>query len=153
MALFNVNPNTGLEVDKYIFISVPYVPRLSENSEESSSTPVYRSSSKEPTPSNPSLCTQKDKNPSHLKQNTAYKLSSPEEKHSLSYIGKSSRCLENGIKEHSSHVTSAIYQHTVFNNHPKFIAFHFKIIDQDSRQVVRKAREAIHIKINNNALN
>ena len=37
---------------------------------------------------------------------------------------------------------------TVSNNHPKANIFHFKIIDQDSKQVAREARETIHIRIN-----
>ena len=53
--------------------------------------------------------------------------------------------------EHSS--TSIIYQHSVSNNHPNSNISHFKIIDQDSKQVAMEAREAIHIRINNLALN
>ena len=59
-------------------------------------------------------------------------------------------CLENRIKEHSSHIVSAIYQHSVSNNHPKANVSLFKIIDHDSKQVTR---EAIHIRVNNTGLN
>ena len=52
-----------------------------------------------------------------------------------------------------SHVSCAIYQNTVFNNHPKTNISHFKIIDQDTKQVARETREAIHIRITNPALN
>ena len=41
----------------------------------------------------------------------------------------------------------------MFNNHPKANVSHFKISNQDSKQVAREAREAIHIRINNPALN
>ena len=51
------------------------------------------------------------------------------------------------------HISSAIYQHCVSNNYPKANISHFKIIDQESKQVAREAREAIHIRINNPALN
>ena len=61
--------------------------------------------------------------------------------------------MENGLKEQNSHVTSAIYQHSVSNNHLRANIPHFKIIDQDSIQVNRKAREAIYSIINNSALN
>ena len=71
---------------------------------------------------------------------------------SLSYIGESSRCLENRVREHCSHVTSAIYQHSVSSNHPIANISHFKIIDQDNKQVGREAREAIHIRTNKLAL-
>ena len=46
-----------------------------------------------------------------------------------------------------------MHQHSVSNNHPKANISHFKIINQDSKQVAREAREAIHIRINNPALN
>ena len=51
----------------------------------------------------------KDKIPLYLNQNIVYKWSCPEEHYSQSYIGESSRYLENRVKEHSSHVTNAIY--------------------------------------------
>ena len=57
------------------------------------------------------------------------------------------------MKEHNSHITSAIYQHTVSNNDHRADISHFKIMDQDSKQVAREAREAIHIRINNPSLN
>ena len=95
----------------------------------------------------------KDKIPSHLKQDIVYKWSCQEENCNLSYIGKSSWCLGNRIKEHRSQIFSAIYQHSVSNHHPKANISHFKIIDQDSKQVAREAREAIHIRINNPDLN
>ena len=46
----------------------------------------------------------KYKIPSQLKQNTVYKWPCPEEYCNLSYTGETSRCLENGVKEHTSHV-------------------------------------------------
>ena len=91
----------------------------------------------------------KDKITSQLKQSIVYKWFCPEENCNHSYIGEFSRCLENRIKEHNSHITSAIYQHSVSNNHPRANIFHFKILDQDSKQVAREAREAIHIRIDN----
>ena len=75
-----------------------------------------------------------------------YKWSHPEANCILSYIGESSWCLENRMKEPNSHISSAIYQHSVYNNHPKASVSHFKIIDEDNKQVAREVREAIHIK-------
>ena len=95
----------------------------------------------------------KDKIPSHLKQNIVYKWSCPYENCNLSYIGESSWWLENRIMEQSSHRFSAFYQHSVSSNHPKANISHFKIIDQDGKQVAREATEAIHIRINNPAIN
>ena len=64
-------------------------------------------------------------------------------------MGDSSQCLEKRIKEHSSQTSTAVYQHIVSNNHPKAN----KIIDWDSKQVAKEAREAIHTRINYPALN
>ena len=62
-------------------------------------------------------------------------------------------CLESRVKEHNTSSTSAIYQHSTTHNHPKVNISQFKIIDQDRQQVSRGAREAIHIRSNNAALN
>ena len=94
----------------------------------------------------------KDKILSQLKQNIVYKWFCPEENCNPPYIGKSSRCLENRIKEHS-HITNVVYQHSVSRSYPKANISHFKIIDKDSKQVAREAREANHIRINNPVLN
>ena len=59
----------------------------------------------------------------------------------------------NRIKEHNSHVTSTFHKYSVINIHPWSSISHFKIIDKDSKQFAREAREAIHIRINNPALN
>ena len=75
-----------------------------------------------------------------------------EKKCNLSYIGESSKCLENIVKELNGHVTSVIYKRSVLNNHPWANILHFKIIDQDSKQVAREARDATCIRINNSAL-
>ena len=53
------NPDTGLEVNKNIFISVSYVPGLSEELRKFYDVTRHRSFSKEPMPLNPSLCTPK----------------------------------------------------------------------------------------------
>ena len=68
-------------------------------------------------------------------------------------MGESCRCLENRFKECSSPITSAIYQHSVSNKYSKANISHFKIIDQDSKQVTGEGRKTIHIRINYPALN
>ena len=65
----------------------------------------------------------------------------PDKTCNSSYIGESSRCLENMIKEHNTLTTSAIYQHSSTHNHPKADISHFKIIDQDSKQVSKETRD------------
>ena len=61
-----------------------------------------------------------------------------------------SRCLENRVKEHNNHFSSADDIHSISNNNPWTTIAHFKILDQDSKQVTR---EAIHIRINKPDLN
>ena len=54
------------------------------------------------------------------------------------------------MKENNIHVTSAIYIHTESSNWPYANISHFEVMDQDRKQL---AREAIHIRMNNPALN
>ena len=70
-----------------------------------------------------------------------------------SYIEESSRCLESRIKEHNTSATSTIFQHNSTHNHSKVDISQLKIIDQDRKQVSREARETMHIRRNNPALN
>ena len=92
-----------------------------------------------------------DKISSQLKQITVYKWSCQEENFNLSYTGKSSRCLENRVKEHNSHVTSVVYILSISNNHPR--AKISKLMNHGSKQVAREARGVMHIRINDPALN
>ena len=95
----------------------------------------------------------KDKIPTHLHQDVVYQWTCTEENCNSSYIGESSRCLESRIKGHNTSATSAIFDHSSINNHSKVDISQFKIIDQDMKQVSREAREAIHTRRNNPALN
>ena len=88
-----------------------------------------------------------------MHQDVVYQWTCPEENCNSSYIEESTRCLENRVKEHNTSTTSNIYQHSSTHNHPKADISQFKIIDQDSKQVSREAREAIHIQRSNPALN
>ena len=95
----------------------------------------------------------KDKILTQLCQNVVYEWNCPKENCNSSYIGESSRCLESRLKEHNTSSTSTIFQHSITHNHPKADICQFTIIDQDSKQVSREAREAIHIRKNNHAFN
>ena len=48
---------------------------------------------------------------------------------------------------------NATYVDCECNNHPQADISHFRITQEDSKQVVREAREAIYIRINNPAFN
>ena len=61
--------------------------------------------------------------------------------------------MESKVKELNTSSTSTIFQHSITNNHSKADISQSTIIDQDRKQVSREAREAIHIRKNNPALN
>ena len=94
----------------------------------------------------------KDKIPHHLHKDVVYQCICPAGTCNSSYIEESSRCLENGIREHNTSTISAIYQHSSPYNHPKADISHFKIIDQDNKQVSSETQETIHIRRTNPAL-
>ena len=95
----------------------------------------------------------KDKIPTQLHQDVVYQWTYPAEIFSSTYIGETSRCLESRVKEHSTSSTSTIFQHSTTCNHPMADISQYKILDQDRKQVSREAREAIHKRRNNPALN
>ena len=92
-----INPDTGLEVKKNVFISVPYVPDLGEElrriSQYSSLQAIFKGAN-----NLKSMHMQpKDRIPSQ--QNIVYKWSCPEEIFNISYIGESCRHLESSVKK------------------------------------------------------
>ena len=95
----------------------------------------------------------KYKIPTQMCKDVVYQWTFPEDTCNSSFIGESIRCLERRVKEHKTSSTSPIFQHSTTHNHPKADIFQFKIIDQDRKQVSREAREAIHIRKKNPALN
>ena len=133
--------------EKLIF--VPYVPCLSEEFRRIFHHTNVQVIFKDTNTLHSILMHGADRIPLHLKQNIVYKWSCADESCTQSCIGKSSRCLENRVWEHSSHITSAVYICSECNNHPHVNISNFKLIDQDRKQF---AREAIHIWIINMAL-
>ena len=102
-------PRKWSERKKSLLISVPYVPGLSEEFRRiwhhTNVQVMFKGAN---TLKSISICP-KDKISLNLKQNIVHKWSCPEECCSQSYIGESSRCLENRVNEHSSPVTSVIF--------------------------------------------
>ena len=90
-----INPDTALEVEKNVFIPVPYVPGLSEEFRSIFQNTSVKVFFKGANTLKSILMYPKDKIPSEPKQNTVYKLSWPEENQNFSYMEESSRCLEN----------------------------------------------------------
>ena len=63
-----------------------------------------------------------------------------------SYIRETSRALGERVKEHSKSTTSAILKHCKDFHHLLPSISDFSIIDKDSSQITREAKEAIHIR-------
>ena len=142
-----IDPETGNEVKKLVFISAPYFPGLSESFKQLFKyTPVQ-------------VCFQgqniiksmlihpKDKVDTSLKKDIVYQWSCTKPYCKSSYIGETSRSLCERVKEHSKEGSkSAIYQHCSTKGHPPPNIDQFKVIDQEKSQIAREAKEAIHIR-------
>ena len=84
----------------------------------------------------------KDKIPSQLKQNIVCKCFCLEENCNLSYTESPANVWKTELK--NTTVRPPVqFTNTMSNNHSRANMSHFKIIDQDSKQVAREAREAI----------
>ena len=138
---------------KNILISASYVPSLNKEFRRVFNHTNIQVILKCANALNSILAHPKDKTPLHFKQLIVCKLSCPKDCCSESYISELSRCIENRVKEHSSHISSAVNIDSESKNFHCAKIFHFKVTDQDSKQVAREARKAIHIRINNLALN
>ena len=104
----------------------------------------YRSLSRESAPSNPYLCTPKTRSPL-AKRRTLCTTGNARQMDVAPHVGEISRSLRERVKEHSKSSTSAIHKHCTDFHHPLPSIKNFSIIDKDSSQVTREAKEAIHI--------
>ena len=151
------DPTTGEEIKKLHFISVPYYPGLSEEFRRIFTETTAQICFKGQNTLKSLLMHPKDKIPDSIKQNVIYKWTCTEPSCQQSYIGESSRCLQDRAKEHAaltaSTNTSAIHLHSQTTGHPRAKLEDFKIIDQASHQVAREARESLHIRKDNPPLN
>ena len=140
-------------MSKEAFVSVPYIQGLSEEFRRIFKNTKVQITFKGCNTLKTLLMPLKDKIPTHLCQDVVHQWTCPTENCSSTYLVESSRCLESRVKEHSTLSTSTIFQHNTTCNHPKADISQFKTLDQDSKQVSGEAREAIHIRRNNHALN
>ena len=108
-ATSTINLDNGLEIKKNILISVPYVHGLSEEVKRIFGHTTVQVILKGTNILKSILMHPKDRIPSQLKQNIVYIWPCQDENCNLPYLGESGRCLENRVKEHNSHVTSAVY--------------------------------------------
>ena len=141
-----IDPETGNEVKKSVFISAPYFPGLSESFKQLFKYTPVQVCFKGQNTIKLMLMHPKDKVDPSLKKDIVYQWSCTKPNCKYSYIGETSRSLCEWVKKHSKEGSnSAIYQHCSTKGHPPPNFDQFKVIDQEKSQIAREAKEAIHI--------
>ena len=129
-----IHSDTGQEVKKQFFISVPYFPGLSESFKKTfryTAIQIYFKGV--------------NKISIDQKKDVVYHWECQADSCRSSYIGESSRALGERVKEHCKSSTSAILKHCTDHHHPLPTLSNFNIIDKDPSQVTWEAKKAIHI--------
>ena len=141
-----IHPDTGHEIKKQFYVSVPYFPGLSEAFKKIFKYTAVQVCFKGVNTLKSLLVHPKDKVPTSQKKDIVYHWECQADGCSSSYIGEMSRSLGERVKEHSKSGTSAILKHcTDFHPPPLPSIKNFSITDKDSSQITREAKEAIHI--------
>ena len=141
-----IDPETGNEVKKNIFISAPYFPGLSASFKQLFRYTHIRVCFKGQNTIKSMLMHPKDKIDPSLKKDIVYRWSCTNPGCKSSYIRETSRSLGECVKEHSKEGSnSTICQHCSTKGHPLPNVDQFKVIDQEKSQIAHEAKEAIHI--------
>ena len=69
------------------------------------------------------------------------------------YIGETNRSLKERVSDHRNQTTSAIRNHNIITKHPKAEHQDFTIIDRGRNTIHHRAKEALHIHIEDQSLN
>ena len=141
-----IHPETGNEIQKRFYISVPYFPGLSESFKKIFKYTPVQVCFKGVNTLKSMLMHPKDKVPNDQKKDLVYHWECKADGCKSSYIGETSRALGERVKEHSKSTTSAILKHCKDFHHPLPSINDFNIVDKDPSQVTREAKEAIHIR-------
>ena len=141
-----IDPETGNEVKKTVFISAPYFPVLTESFKQLFRYTHVQVCFKGQNTIKLMLMHPKDKVDPSLKKDIVYQWSCANPGCKSSYIRETSRSLSERVRKHSKEGSnSAIYQHCASKGHPLPNIDQFKVIDQEKSQIAHEAREAIHI--------
>ena len=141
-----IDPETGNEVKKTVFISAPYFPDLSDSFKQLFRYTHVQVCFKGQNTIKSMLMHPKDKVEHSLKKDVVYQWSSTNPGCKSSYTGETSRSLCEHVKEHSKEGSnSAIYQHCYTKGHQLPNVDQFKVIDQEKSQIAHEAKKAIHI--------
>ena len=131
-----IDPETGNEIKKIIFISAPYFPGLCESFKQLFRHTLVQVCFKGQNSIKLMLMHPKDKVDASLKKDIVYQWSCTKPNYKSSYIGETSRFLCDHVKEHSKEGSnSAIYQHCSTKGHPLPNIDQFKVIDQEKSQI------------------
>ena len=144
-----IDPETGNEVKKLVFISAPYFPGLSESFIQLFKYTPVQVCFKGQNTIKSMLMHPKDKVDPSLKKDIVYQWSCTKPNCKSSYIRETSRSLCEWVKEHSKEGSnSAIYQHCSTKGHPPPNIDQFKVIDQEKSQIAHEAeRGNTHSKV------
>ena len=141
-----IHPETRNEIKKHFYISVPYFPGLSESYKKIFKYMPIQVCFKGVNTLKSMLMHPKDKISNDQKKDLVYHWECKADGCNSSYIGETSRALDERVKEHSKSTTLAILKHCKDLHHPLPSILDFNIIDKDPSQITRKAKEAIHIR-------
>ena len=140
-----IHLETGNEIKKQFFVSVPYFPGLSEAFKKIFKYMPIQVCFKGVNTLKSLLMHPKDKVSNEQKKDIVYHWECQADGCNSAYVGKMSRALGEHVKEHSKSSTSVILKHCMDHHHPLPSINNFTIIDKESSQVTREAKEAIHI--------
>ena len=124
-------PETGNEIQKCFYISVPYFPGLSESFKKIFKYTPVQVCFKGVNTLKSMLMHPKDKISSDQKKDLVYHWECKADGCNSSYIGETSRALGKRVKEHSKSTTSAILKHCKDFHHPLPSIEDFNIIDKN----------------------
>ena len=140
-----IHPDTGHQIKKQFFISVPYFPGLSESFKKTFKYTAIQVCFKGVNTLKSLLMHPKDKIPTNQKKDVVYFWECQADRCKSSYVGETSRALSERVKENCKSSTSTILKHCTDHYHPLTSVSNFNIIDKDPSQITWEAKEAIHI--------
>ena len=126
-----IHPETGNEIQKCFYISVPYFPGLSESFKKIFKYTPVQVCFKGVNTLKSMLMHPKDKISNDQKKDLVYHWECKADGCNSSYIGETSRALGKRVKEHSKSTTSAILKHCKDFHHPLPSIEDFNIIDKE----------------------
>ena len=129
-----IHPETGVEIQKHFYISVPYIPGLSESYKKIFKYTPIQVCFKGVNTLKSLLMHPKDKISTNQKKDIVYHWECQADGCNSSYIGETSRALGERVKEHSKSTTLAILKHCKDFHHP-LPSNNFSIIDKDPSQI------------------